>query len=209
MTGIVNIVGCGPGGAGWVLPVARSVVDGSDMVFGPPDLQELFPEAKAARVDLPARPESAAPLVYAALSRGLTCSVLVRGDCGMHSLAKGLQARLPPGSCRRIPGLSSVQVACAAFGLDWEHARVLSAHGRALEPVDPATAVAPVVVVLGGGAFFPPVLEHLREELGARRLLLASDLTLPTERLREVPPQQAVPLDLSSRTIALFERTTP
>lgn len=209
MTGIVHLVGCGPGGSEWVLPAARRVVGGSDMVFGPPDLQELFPEAKAARVDLPARPETAAPLVYAALSRGLSCAVLVRGDCGLHSLAKGLQARLPPGSCRRIPGLSSVQVACAAFGLDWENARVLSAHGRALDPLDAATIGAPVVVVLGGGPFLAPVLEQLRVELGSRRLLLASDLTLPVEHLREVPLQQAVPLDLSSRTIALFERTTP
>jgi precorrin-6B methylase 1 len=190
-----------------VLPAARAVVGAADMVFGPSDLHALFPEATAPRVDLPARPEAAAPLVLAALERGLTCAALVRGDCGLHSLARGLQARLPPGVCRRLPGLSSVQVACAAFGLDWEDARVLSAHGRTLGALDDAIAKASVVVVLGGGVHFAPRLERLREELGPRRLLLASDLTLPGERLREVEAHQDVPSDLSSRTIALFERT--
>lgn len=209
MTGIVHIVGCGPGGPAWVLPAAHRVVQAADLVFGPPDLQQLFPEAAAPRMDLPARPETATPLVHAALVRGLSCAVLVRGDCGLHSLARGLQARLPAGSCRRIPGLSSVQVACAAFGLDWEDARVLSAHGRPLGALDASLLEAPVVVVLGGGPSFAPVLEALREELGPRRLHLASDLTLPDERLRDVPAHQAVPRDLSSRTIALFERTSP
>lgn len=207
MTGYVNLVGCGPGGSEWVLPAARHAVVASDMVFGPPDLQALFPEATGPRVALPARPESAAPLVYAAFARGLMCAVLVRGDCGLHSLSRGLQARLPAGSCRRIPGLSSVQVACAAFGLDWENARVLSAHGRSPGEIDAAARAATVVVVLGGGALFAPLLEGLRDDLGSRRLLLASDLTLPAQRLLEVPPHDRVPPDLPSRTIALFPRS--
>lgn len=209
MTGSVQLVGCGPGGREWVLPAARKAVEASDMVFGPPDLQALFPEVKAPRVELPARPETAAPLVYAAFARGLSCAVLVRGDCGLHSLARGLQARLPEGSCRRIPGLSSVQVACAAFGLDWEDARVLSAHGRAPGEIDAAVLAASVVVVLGGGSLFGSILEGLREELGPRRLLLASDLTLPSQRLLEVPSDENIPLELPSRTIALFPRTAP
>lgn len=209
MTGIVQFVGCGPGGSEWVLPAARIAVGASDLVFGPPDLQALFPEARGPRVDLPARPETAAPLVHAAFERGLSCAVLVRGDCGLHSLARGLQARLPAGSCRRIPGLSSVQVACAVFGLDWEDARVLSAHGRELADLDGAARSAPVVVVLGGGPLFAPVLEGLRDALGPRPLLLASDLTLPAERLREIAPADRVPLDLPSRTLALFPRTLP
>lgn len=209
MTGIVQLVGCGPGGAEWVLPAARVAVGASDLVFGPPDLQSLFPEAVGLRVYLPARPETAAPLVHAAFERGLSCAVLVRGDCGLHSLARGLQARLPAGSCRRIPGLSSVQVACAAFGLDWEDARVLSAHGRDPGGIDEAARAANVVVVLGGGTQFASVLEGLRVELGGRHLLLASDLTLPAQRLREVEPAGRIPLDLPSRTIALFPRTVP
>lgn len=209
MTGIVNLVGCGPGGVEWVLPRARKVVMESDIVFGPSDLQALFPEAVGPRMDLPSRPESAAPLVLAALGKGLECAVLLRGDCGLHSLAKGIQARLPEGVCRRVPGLSSVQVACAAFGLDWERARIRSAHGRAPEDIDDVDRNCPLVVVLGGGSGFATELERLRIGLGRRSVHLASDLTLSSQRLRTVSAGSPFPTDLSSRTIALFERAAP
>jgi cobalt-precorrin-7 (C5)-methyltransferase len=209
MTGLVNLVGCGPGGAEWVLPYARMIVTDSDIVFGPSDLQALFPEATGPRLDLPSRPETAVPLIRAALEKGLVCAVLVRGDCGLHSLANGVQARLPAGSCRRIPGLSSVQIACAAFGLDWERARIRSAHGRDLEAWDDADRSSPLVVVLGGGPGFSTLLERTRSGLGSRRLHLASDLTLSGQRLQTFEGEEPLPEKLSSRTIALFEKVSP
>lgn len=208
-TKTVQIVGCGPGGFDWVLPQARRVVAVSEILFGAADLRRLFPESKAVRVDLPARSETAAPLVRAAWEKGLACAVLVRGDCGLHSLAKGLQARFPPGTCARVPGLSSVQVACAAFGLDWEDARIASSHGRDLDLDDPVLRGARPLVVLGGGSGFAPLLEAARRTLGAPRLHLACDLTLPTERLHSLSGTDPVPTDLPSRTIALFETTSP
>lgn len=209
MTGIVHLIGCGPGGPEWVLPRARAVVARCAVLFGPADLQALFPEALASRLGLPARPETAAPLVRAACEKGLESAVLVRGDCGLYSLAKGLQALLPAGSCRRVPGLSSVQVACASFGLDWERAVILSAHGRELPELTEVEAAAPVLALLGGGESFAPRLERMRHRLGTRRLHLACDLTLPGERLFSLESTEPVPLDLASRTIALFERVSP
>ena len=209
VTNPVHLVGCGPGGAEWVLPRARRVVVASDAVFGPHDLLALFPESRAARFELPSRPETAAPLVRAAWEKGLACAVLVRGDCGLHSLAKGLQARLPEGICRRVPGLSSVQVACAAFGLDWERARIASAHGRVLDLSDPCFRAAPPLIVLGGGPEFAALLEGVRRDRGPARLHLACDLTLPSEHLATLSDTDPIPTDLSSRTIALFETSQP
>lgn len=203
---LVHLVGCGPGGSEWVLPVARRVVGECDAVFGPPDLQALFPEARGARLDIPFRPEAAAPPVLAALGRGLSCAVLVRGDCGLHSLARGLQARLPEGVCRRVPGVSSVQAACAAFGLDWEGARVLSAHGRELATPDAVEMAAPLLVLLGGGPGFGRVLSDLRSLLGGAVVRTASDLTLPGETLSRFLPGETIPEDLPSRTVALVRK---
>ena len=206
MNGIVHMVGCGPGGADWVLPQARAVVSRCDVVFGPADLQSLFPELAAARFDLPARPEAAAPLVLASLERGLSCAVLVRGDCGLRSLARGLERLLPPGCCRRVPGISSVQVACASFGLDWDRARILSAHGREPEEIDDSIRAAPLVVLLGGGNGFGAVVERMSVAYGASRVRLASDLSLPEERLLVFGRGERLPLDLPSRTVAILAK---
>ncbi len=206
MTGIVQIVGCGPGGSAWVLPRAREVVAGCDVVFGPSDLQALFPEYRAARMDLPSRVETAAPLVEAAAGKGLNCAVLVRGDCGVRSLAKGIERLLPAGICRRVPGLSSVQVACAMFGVDWDQAKIVSAHGRDPGELDRCALEAPILVLLGGGDGFGVVVERVAGSFGPCRIKLASDLTLPTERLVELPAGGSVPSNLPSRTIAIFKK---
>jgi precorrin-6B methylase 1 len=135
--------------------------------------------------------------------------VLVRGDCGIHSLARGLQRALGAETCRRVPGISSVQVACARFGLDWEGLRVVSAHGRDPRVLESADLRAPLVAVLGGGAGFGRTVEGLRALLGARKVCLGSDLTLESETLRVVGPGEAVPTDLPSRTVALLPRDEP
>ena len=201
--GVVQLVGCGPGGSDWVLPAAHRAVEGSDVVFGPADLQGLFPRAPGARLEIPFRPEAAAPLVEAALARGLSCAVLLRGDCGLHSLAKGLQERLPAGSCRRVPGLSSVQAACAAFGLDWERVRVASLHGRSGAGLTDSDKEAPVIAILGGGPGFGDVVSRMALELG-RPAYVGCDLTLPGERLHWPVPGGQLPSDLPSRSVALL-----
>ena len=209
MTGIVHMVGCGPGGPGWVLPTARAVVARCDIVFGPSDLQALFPEVVAPRVDLPARPDAAAPLVNAACERGLKCAVLVRGDCGVRSLARGLERLLPVGSCRRVPGISSVQAACAAFGVDWDEARIVSAHGRDPGELDRASLDAPVLVLLGGGDGFGAVVRAIADVHRSARIDFASDLTLPGERLRSFLTRDDVPPDHPSRTVAILRKESP
>ena len=157
-------------------------------------------------MEVPFRPESAAPLVDSILSRGLSCAVLLRGDCGLHSLARGLQALLPAGSCRRVPGLSSVQAACAVFDLEWEGARILSAHGRDPRDVSPADLEAPLLMILGGGPGFGQILSELRCKAGDGTIHLASDLTLPGQTLSTVEAGGEIPRNLPSRTIALFRK---
>ena len=209
MTGIVHIVGCGPGGVQWVLPAAREVVERCDVVFGPRDLQELFPGIRAARMDLPARPATAAPLVEAACGKGLSCAVLVRGDCGVRSLARGIEKLLPPGTCRRVPGISSVQAACAVFGVDWDEARIVSAHGRDPGALSASERDSRVLVLLGGGAGFGSVVARLAESFGECAIKLGSNLTLPGEELLELAPGEAVPIDLPSRTVAILRKELP
>lgn len=204
--GTASLVGCGPGGADWVLPAAHRAVEECDVVFGPSDLQGLFPQARGVRLAIPVRPEAAAPLVESTLARGLSCAVLVRGDCGLRSLAAGIQSRLPTGSCRRIPGVSSVQAACAAFGLDWEKARIVSAHGRDPGTLGPEERAAPLLAVLGGGDGFGRILSSIRSQAGGTRLLIASDLSLPGEKLSVVDAGCEIPVDLPSRTVALLPR---
>lgn len=130
---VVNIVGCGPGGAAYLTGQARQAVNEAGIVIGIPKFLRLFPEVKR-KIELAAvHTDKVAELVA-----GLDVShaaVLVSGDTGLYSLASFLRKALP--GCwevRFVPGISSVQAACALFCLEWHDMRIFSLHSRPAPP---------------------------------------------------------------------------
>lgn len=123
----VVIVGCGPGGAGYLTGMALKAVERAEVVIGTAKFLALFPET-GARIELKqVRTEEIAQLI-----QGLDChmaAVLVSGDTGTYSLASSLR-RLAPAEwdVSFVPGISSIQAACALFTLEWQDMRFFSLH---------------------------------------------------------------------------------
>ncbi len=118
-------------------------------------------------------------------------AVLASGDPGFFGIVRSLRARgiLP----RIIPAVSSVALAFARLGLDWDDALVLSAHGRSPRPVAAAALAHPKVAILtapGGAA------EQLAVALLAagRRVYVAERLGEPAERVAELTADAAADL---------------
>ena len=73
-------------------------------------------------------------------------AVLASGDPGFFGIVRALRARgLAP---RVIPAVSSVALAFARIGLDWDDALVLSAHGRDPRPALAAALAHPKAAIL-------------------------------------------------------------
>lgn len=101
---------------------------GAEVLAGVPRLLRLFPEAPGERLPYDRGLET----FLASLSPHLGARkavVLVTGDPGLASLAASLARRHPFLPSRRLPGISSVQLACAEAGIDWLDAWMLRAHG--------------------------------------------------------------------------------
>ncbi len=181
----ILIVGCGPGSAEHLTGAARAAVAEADWVLGPPRLQALFPEVSGERlVTAPGPVESLARLATC----GGTAAVLVTGDPGFFSLGKRAVERFGRERCRIVPGVSSLQLACARLGLPWGEARIVSAHAGAPALAPEALAGEPTVAVLAGNpASDPWVLAAARALAPTHRAFALRDLGLPTERVAEVP----------------------
>jgi precorrin-6Y C5,15-methyltransferase (decarboxylating) len=80
--------------------------------------------------------------------QGRRVCVLASGDPGFFGIARGLSARLGPGSIRVHPAPSSVALAFASQGWSWDDAVVASAHGRSLAPAIAAVAGARKAAIL-------------------------------------------------------------
>ena len=112
-------------------------------------------------------------------------AVLASGDPGFFGIVRSLRARgIAP---RVIPAVSSVALAFARLGLDWDDALVLSAHGRDPRPVIAAALAHPKVAILTEPGETAAQLAG-RLLAAGRRVYAAERLGGPDERVAELTP---------------------
>ena len=145
-------------------------------------------------------------------------AVLYSGDTGFYSGAAKLLPllRVMGYSVRVLPGLSSVQLLAAAVGRPWQDWKLVSAHGRACDPVAEVLAHPQVFFLTGGGDTPATLCAKLTAAgLGAAHALVGENLGTPAEAIRfglarELAEQSFAPLSvLLIEREALPSRRTP
>lgn len=182
------LVSCGPGGEDCLTPEARKAVESADLLAGASRLFSLFPGITTPRIALDGgvEPLLAALAPFAGVKR---VAVLVSGDAGLHSLARGVLERFGRSNCRVIPGVSSVQVACARLGVPWQSAKILNLHHQSSGPEGEVFAEGEVLVILAGPhAPWPWISALASRYAGTCSSFLLQDLTLPEERIEVFSP---------------------
>jgi precorrin-6Y C5,15-methyltransferase (decarboxylating) len=113
-------------------------------------------------------------------------AVLASGDPGFFGIVRALRARgVRPAV---FPAVSSVALAFARLGLDWDDALVVSAHGRAPRQALAAALAHPKVAILTA----PATARELAADLVAagRTVYAAECLSTPHERVRDLTADQ-------------------
>lgn len=177
----ITVVGVGPGSEEYLLPVAREAVLAAEVLVGGRNALALF--------DLPGKEQRLIGrdldgiLEYIDDARqAKRVAVLLSGDPGFYSLLPRLRQRFGSDGISVIPGISSLQLACARLGIKWDDLCVASVHGRGLDGlVDIAGAERAAVLT---EPKYPPaaVCRYLLEQ-GSRfgQAWVLTDLGLPGE----------------------------
>jgi precorrin-6Y C5,15-methyltransferase (decarboxylating) len=134
-------------------------------------------------------------------------AVLASGDPGFFGIVRALRTRgIAPAV---VPAVSSVALAFARLGLDWDDALVLSAHGRATGPVAAAALAHPKAAILTG----PPeaATGALRTALrnAGRTIYVAERLGTPDERVRDLTTDPAAEVADPHVLISLAATASP
>jgi len=198
----ITIAGCGPGNADFVVPAVVQAVERAEVLIGSERLLALFPCAAAERIALPPRLERIGDEI--ARRAGKRIVVLVSGDPGIFSLARPILDRFGRAACRVIPGVSALQVAFAAVGLDWADARVVSAHGQLPEVSAAQLASEKKIVLFAGHRDSLAWIAALGRSLPEHVKVLCEDLTLPTEQVREVSVSELAAARVGARVLVLL-----
>ena len=175
----VTVIGCD---GGPLTPAAAAALAGAALVVG----AQRHLDATAASQSGTAEKAELGPLAGALDRIGRSAgpvAVLASGDPGFFGIVRSLRARgIVP---TVIPAVSSVALAFARLGLDWDDALVLSAHGRDPGPVAAAALAHPKAAILTAPG--KPAAQLAAALLaGGRRVFAAEQLGGPGERVAEL-----------------------
>lgn len=201
----IAIVGCGPGARECITLEALLVIESAEVLVGAARLLELFASESVERVAVRGYREETIAAIAA--HAGKRIAVLVTGDPGLASLAATVVDHFGLENCHLLPGISSVQVAFARLGMDWEGARIVSAH-KAVPDYDYSSFVNEnKIAVLSGNVESTRWLAGLVRSLGNDwRVIVCQDLTLETESVRELGADEIEALPQPLRAVVLIVR---
>ena len=199
----ITIVGCGPGGSGYLSGEALTAVAKADCLIGSERLLALFQENGTERISVNAEVQKTIDEITSRYE-SQNIAVLVSGDPGISSLAKPLIKRFGIENCDVIPGISSVQLAFARLGLDWLDAKIISAHGADPDSDMESYAQYKKIAVLGGRDESIVWAHRLAKTFFDRRIYTCENLSLPNENIKELTLEQLGSYKAPSMTIVLL-----
>lgn len=136
-------------GGQWFGRDAGAALHHADVLIGAArQFEALVADLPGERLDLWGPLDEVLDLAAARSSEGQRVCILAAGDPGFFGLARMAAARLGAGRLTIHPAPSSVALAFARIGANWEDALVVSAHGRPLTHAVDAVAGHPKVAVL-------------------------------------------------------------
>jgi cobalt-precorrin-7 (C5)-methyltransferase len=202
----ITIAGCGPGHADYITTAVHSAVAQAEVVVGAKHLLALLtPSMPSTATQIAVGADIQAALDTMESYDTQRIVVLASGDTGLFSLARSVQNRFGQQQCQLIPGISSIQVACARLCIDWNDLRILSAHGR--EPQFEINELRQwhKIALLAGTSKATHFAADLLDQLGSDyRAIACENLTWETEQIRVLNAEELRTTTLASRTIVLL-----
>lgn len=202
--GKITIIGCGPGSAQFMTGAGNAAASEADFLIGNSRLLKLVNGAKGEKIDTGVNIEKTIDCIAKKREEGKV-ALLVSGDPGLFSLARPIVRKFGYEACNVIPGISSVQLAFAKVGLNWDDAMIISAH--AADPKvdqDRATQTGKIAVLLGRDESVIWVDGFIKDIGGDKRLFVCENLGLENERFFETTTEKIGALKVASRTILLL-----
>ena len=181
----LSIVGIGEDGVEGLTPIARSLVQAAEMVFG--GQRHLVLAAPLIRgVARPWRSPFERAVEEVLAQRGRQVCVLASGDPFVYGVGSVLLRHVDPRETVTVPALSTFSLAAARLGWALPETTQLSLHGRALDLVRPHLQPGARVLALTSDGEGPAALACLLGDtgFGTSRMTVLEALGGPRERLR-------------------------
>ena len=181
---MITLIGMGSGTPESLTAQGLAALQNAGLILGAKRLLEQLPQGCTEHRKALYQPED----VLAALAADpeVDAALVYSGDTGFYSGAAQLLPMLRAFgiSCRVLPGLSSVQMLSAALGRPWQDWKLVSAHGRACDPVAECMEGKPTFFLTGGSESPATLCAQLAAEgFGDVQGVVGQCLGTPEEKL--------------------------
>lgn len=203
------LAGGGSGTAEYLLPAAKQALETMDCVIASERFLKLVDAKKT-------KPMGRICDLLDHLPHWLeeeSLGIVVSGDPLLYSLCRTIRTRYPELSHRVIPGVGSLQLLGAAFGLTMEDAAILSIHGRDYT----AGKIACTVAENPATFFFCSKTQGPKEiaaalaayHLEKTELFVGADLTYPEQMLWHGKPEEWAERENPALCVAAVKNPSP
>ncbi len=224
-----RIIGVLDDGIASLSPAALIHIEQAELVIGASRTLALFTDcfsATSEQRDLAGKLSQVPEWIREAQSQNRRVIVLATGDPLCHGIAGFLQSRLCIEACEVLPNVSTIQLACARFGIPWQGMKICSIHNRdagewrrqsgpehGLYPLLLALQQHQQVAVLTSPVNTPARVARLLVEEGMAdqfQMAVAENLLQPDEKLHTFnSPEEAVDMAFAELNVLLLWRTQP
>lgn len=198
MANLIRVIGVGPGNPEYMTPMARNLVECADILIGGERLLEVY---RKSGKELYIIRNNLMDMVEFIRNRRDDCqiAVLASGDPSFYGILEYLKRYFRTTELQVVPGLSSIQLACAALCISWHDAAFYSVHGRDMEGLVELVRDNAKVIVLTDPKKTPAVIaaELVSQGVSERKVYVCENLSYNNEQIREFS-LDSVPRDAGS-----------
>lgn len=202
----IYMVGVGMGNPKLLTAQAAEAVATSDCLIGAQRMLDCFPESRARKIAA-ATPEKIAEAIFS--QKGLeSIAVLVSGDCGFYSAAKGLSRPLECADVEYLPGISSLQYFCAKLRVSWDDVKLISLHAGEQNIIGAVTTSEKTFVLSGGSRSARQICARLCENgFGDCTVHIGERLSYPDETISSGAAKELSSQEFDPLSVLLIQNT--
>lgn len=125
---MIKVVGIGPGGTDYILPIALKEIENAKILVGGKRALRYYASENQTVFPITKDIDSVVKFIKKYIDTDVV--VMVSGDPGYYSLLDTINKNFPQDKIEVIAGISSLQIAFSRLNLSWHNAKLLSFHGR-------------------------------------------------------------------------------